>query len=132
MRRQRDPDRVILYGTSNGNRTYGLAHLEHFTLSEHAVHFWRFDLCRAVQNRVKAIDGWVIDLQLENEAVELRFGQRVCPFHFERILCCQYEERRIQFVRSLPHRHAAFFHGFQQCRLRFWSGTIDFIRQQDV
>ena len=37
-------------------------------------------------------------LQLEQEAVELGFGQRVGAFHLERVLRRQHEERRVQPV----------------------------------
>ena len=88
MSRECDPDGVILDGTSDGNRTHGPAHLQHFALAEHAVDLRLFDLCRPIQNRVKAINGGVVDLQFQKKAVELRFRQRIRSFHFERVLRC--------------------------------------------
>ena len=37
-----------------------------------------------------------------------------------------------QRVRVIVHRHLRFVHRFQQCRLRFRRGAIDFVRKHNI
>ena len=42
-----------------------------------------------------------VDVQLEQEAIELRLGQRIGALHLERVLRGQHEERLLERVRGL-------------------------------
>ena len=70
--------------------------------------------------------------QLEEEAVELGFGQRVGAFHFERVLRGQHEERRGQAVRFAGDGDRVLLHRFEQGGLGLGRGAVDFVGQQDV
>src|ERR1051326_5710491 len=132
MRRQRCPDGVILHWTCDGDRAHGFSHFQHFTLSEPSNNFRLLGFRRAVQDSVQAFDRRVIHFQLHKKPVELCLGEWISTFHLQRILCGQYEERRIQFVCPLADGYAAFFHRLEQRRLGFGGGSIDLVRQQDV
>ena len=69
---------------------------------------------------------------LHQEAIELGFGQRIGAFHFDGILRRHHEERRFQFMRGGAAGDGAFLHGFEQRRLRFRRGAIDFVGQNQV
>ena len=70
--------------------------------------------------------------QLVEEAVELRFGQRVRSLHFQRVLRGEHEERFGQFVRVTGDGDGVLLHRFEQCRLRLRRRAVDFVREQDV
>ena len=72
------------------------------------------------------------DVDLEHEAVELRFGQRIRAFELDRILRRQHEERRRQRPRLAERRHAPFLHRFEQRRLGLRRGAVDLVGQQQV
>ena len=44
------------------------------------------------------VGGEVIENRVEQESIELRFGQRIGAFEFDRVLRGQHEERRGQTV----------------------------------
>ncbi len=72
---------------------------------------------RHVEHRPKRLAGRVRHHELEHEAVQLRFGQRIGSFLLDRILRGQHEKRARQgWVRR--RRHLLFLHGFEQGRLR--------------
>jgi hypothetical protein len=48
--------------------------------------------------------GQVVDHDVEHEAVELRFGQRIGAFHLDRVLRGQHEERFLQRWRTARPR----------------------------
>ena len=74
----------------------------------------------------------IVDLDVEHEAVELGFGQRIGPFLLDRVLRGDGEERLGQGVGRLPDRHFALLHRLQQGRLRLGRRAVDFVGQQDV
>ena len=72
------------------------------------------------------------DAQLEEEAIELRLGQRVGPLHLDRVLRRQHEERRRQRVGLLADRDRLLLHRLEQRRLRLGRGAVDLVGQHDV
>ena len=56
----------------------------------------------------------IIDNQLINKAVELRFGQRVSAFHLKRVLSRQHEKDAFELVGLSAHSHLPLLHGFEQ------------------
>jgi hypothetical protein len=53
----------------------------------------------------------IADIDLQEEAVELGFGQRIGAFLFQRILRRQHMERRGQVVALAGHGHVPLLHG---------------------
>ena len=74
----------------------------------------------------------VVDHQLEEEAVELRFGQRVGALQVDRVLRRQHEERLGQRVRLAAHRDGVLLHRFQHGRLGARRGAVDLVGQDQV
>jgi hypothetical protein len=78
------------------------------------------------------VGGEIAQHGVEQEAVQLRFRQRVGAFELDGVLGGQHEERRRQFVIIAAHGAGELLHRFEQCRLRFGRGAVDFVGQQDV
>ena len=74
----------------------------------------------------------VVDAQLEEEAVELGFGQWVGALLLDRVLRSQHEERLAQLHRLPGRGHGVLLHRLEQRRLRFRGSAVDLVRQYDV
>ena len=63
-------------------------------------------------------------ISLHQKPVELRLGQRIGAFHFDRVLGRHDEKRRFELVRGGAAGDGALLHRFEQGRLRFraWRG----------
>src|SRR5262245_12779154 len=92
MRRKCDSDGVVLYRPRNGYGADGFSHFQNFALSENAFNFGLLIFRGSIQDRMKAIDGGIVHLQLHKKTVELRFRQRIRSFHLKRVLRSQYKE----------------------------------------
>ena len=69
---------------------------------------------------------------LEEKAIELRLGQGIGSFHFDRIESRQHEKWRWEAIGGASHRDLQFGHSFQQRRLGLGRRAVDLIRQQDM
>ena len=69
---------------------------------------------------------------MKKKAVELRFRQRVSAVLLDGVLRGEHEEGRGELVRGSGDGDGLFLHRFEQRRLGFGRGAIDFIRQQHV
>ncbi len=87
---------------------------------------------RAVDDRRQLLAAGVADDQLEEEAVELRLGQRVRAFLLDRVLRGHHEERLLELVVLAADGDGAFLHRFEQGRLRLGRGAVDFVGQADL
>ena len=76
-----------------------------------------FGIERHVEHRPKRLAGRERHLELEHEAVQLRFGQRVGSFELDRVLRRQHAERARQAMGNACVRHLPLLHGFEQGRL---------------
>ncbi len=74
----------------------------------------------------------VIDLDVEQEAVELRFGQRIGPFLLQRVLRGQHEERRGQRVHLAAGGDLPLLHRFEHGGLRLGRRAVDLVGQEHV
>ena len=74
----------------------------------------------------------IIEHGVEQEAIELRFGQRIGAFQLDGVLRRQNKERRFDLVLMPAHRARQLLHGFEQRRLRLGRRAVDFVGQQDV
>src|SRR3546814_3953988 len=72
----------------------------------------------------------IIDDELEQEAVELRLGQRIDALLLDRILRREHGEARAHHMRLAVDRHTAFLHRFQKRRLRLVRGAVDLVGEQ--
>nr|GEU28510.1 hypothetical protein [Tanacetum cinerariifolium] len=76
--------------------------------------------------------GRIHDVDAQQEAVELRLGQRVGARLLDRILRGQHEEWPGQRVGLAGKGHAALLHGFEQRRLRLGRRAVDLVGQQHL
>ncbi len=74
----------------------------------------------------------ILHLQLEEEPVELCFGQRIRALHLDRVLRRQHEKRLLELKRRLAHGHADFLHRFEECGLCLGRRAVDLVGQHDV
>ena len=74
----------------------------------------------------------ILDDELEEEAIELRLGQRVGAFHLERVLRREHEERLLELVGLLRDGDRALAHRLEQRRLRLRRRAVDLVGEHDV
>ena len=74
----------------------------------------------------------VVDVDVHQKAVHLRFGQRIGPFLLDRVLGGHDHEQRRQLVGRARHRDLALFHRLEQRRLHLGRGAVDLVGQHDV
>ena len=74
----------------------------------------------------------IADAQAHQEAVELRFGQRIGAVVLHRVLRGDHHERARQRMRPAVDGDLAFVHGFEQRGLRLGGGAIDLVGQQKI
>ena len=74
----------------------------------------------------------IADVDLQQEAVELRFGQRIGAFLLERVLCRQHVERRGHIMALAGDRDVVLLHGLQQRRLGLRAGAVDLVGHQQL
>ena len=77
-------------------------------------------------------DGEIVEHDVEEEAVKLRFRKRIGAFQFDWILRREHEKRPFQINRLAGGGDMIFAHGLQQGGLCFRRRAVDFIRQHDV
>ena len=74
----------------------------------------------------------VVEDDLEQEAVELRLGQREDALVLERVLGRDHEERVGQLMRLALDRDGALLHRLEQRRLGARRRPVDLVGEQDV
>ena len=74
----------------------------------------------------------VAHIHFEKESVELRFGQPVDAFLFDRILGGQHHEWKWQRNRGAVNGDLILLHRLQQGGLSLGRSAIDFVREQDL
>ena len=74
----------------------------------------------------------VIHLDVEHEAVQLRFRQRIGPLLLDGVLRGNGEEGLRQRIGGLSHGHFPLLHGLQQGGLGLGWGAVDLVGQEDA
>ena len=74
----------------------------------------------------------IVDLGVQEEAVELRLGKRVRALLFDRVLRRHDHEQVVQRVTPFADRDLALLHGLQQRGLDFCRRAVDFVCQDQV
>ena len=74
----------------------------------------------------------VADGHAQQEAVELRLGQRVGAFVLDRVLRREDEERRPELACLALGRHLPLLHRLEQRGLRLRRGAVDLVGEQEV
>ncbi len=66
------------------------------------------------------------------ETVPLRLGQGIGAFHLDGVLGRDDHERRFQVIGDTINGDLVFLHAFEECRLRFGSGSVDLVGYDQV
>ncbi len=74
----------------------------------------------------------IVDVDLHQEAVELRFGQRIGAFLLQRVLRREHVERLRQVVARAGNGDVLLLHRLQQRRLRARAGAVDLVGHQQL
>ena len=117
----------------------GHRHAAHQALERHEVCAGHWPLERRLENRRRRLDdhelfffGRMVHHDVEHEAVQLRFRQRIRALELDRVLRREDVERLFELVGAALDGDAVFLHGFQQCGLRLGRRAVDFVGQHDV
>ena len=92
--------------------------------SQGCAHFAVFSARRLNQDAALGIEIWVRNIDLEQEPVQLGFGQGVGAFLFDRVLRRQHMEGRGQIVAHPGDGHMMLLHGLQEGRLGPRAGRL--------
>ena len=74
----------------------------------------------------------VINIDVHQKTVELRFGQRVSAFLLDRVLRRHHHKQLGQFVGGPADCDLALGHGFEQRRLHFRRRTVDLVSEHQI
>ena len=74
----------------------------------------------------------VADLHVQQETIELGFGQRVGAFLLDRVLGRHDHEQALERIGLVADRDLAFLHGFEQGRLHLRRRAVDLVGQDQV
>ena len=74
----------------------------------------------------------VADVDLQQEPVELGFGQRIGALLLQRVLGGQHVERRRHVMALSGDGDVVLLHGLQQRRLRLGAGAVDLVGHQEL
>jgi len=105
---------------------------ENLRRSGNAIHRYRLAAGHPAQNFLFLIARRITDVQLQHEAVDLRFRKRVCAFLLDRVLRRQNEERLFEDVGCAADGDLLFLHRFEERGLDLGRSSIYFVRQDDV
>ena len=132
MRCQHHLHQIIAHILRYRNLRRGPFHLKNLRPRNHLLNFGTIQPSRTIQNQVHLRMIRQSHRKLKKEAVQLRFRQRVGSIHFDRILRGEHKIGTLQPVTMSADRHGLFLHRFEQRRLRFRRGAVNFVRQQNV
>ena len=97
-----------------------------------AEHVGRDALVREVEHRELGLRVGVLELDLEEEAVELALRERMHSLVLMRVLRGDHEERVGQLVRLAVDRDLALAHRLEEGGLRAGRRTVDLVCEEDV
>ncbi len=91
-----------------------------------------FGAGRVEQDFALGVLARIVDVDLHQEAVELRFRKRIGAFLLERVLRRQHMERLRQIVPRARDRDVLLLHRLEQCGLRARRGAVDLVGHQEL
>jgi hypothetical protein len=89
-------------------------------------------LARKLQDRVLGLRRGISDLNVQQEPVELRLGQRIGAVLLDRVLRRHHHEQLGQAEACAPDAHLALFHRLEQRRLHLRRRAIDLVGEHQV
>src|SRR5579859_3519793 len=89
------------------------------------------DLLLLEDQHLVALRG-VPQIEPQKKPIELRLGKGKGTLVFDRILCCQNDERRRKSIGCAVDGYLPLFHRFEQCRLSLWRRSIDLVGKNNL
>ena len=130
-RRVGERDGVGRVAALDGDRAHGLAVAHQRVGLQDPAHL-RLAGQDARDDRGLVLDARVVDEDLQQEAVDLRLGQRVGALGLDRVLRREDEERGRDRERLPADRHLLLLHDLQQRRLHLRGRAVDLVGEQQV
>ncbi len=109
-----------------------MLHRNHIVRREHCIDIGYRIARRRGDDRLFFLLRGIIHAQLEHEAIELRFRQRIRPFLLDGILRRKHEKRRGEPICLTRGTDLMLLHRLQQRRLGLRRRAIDFVGEHDV
>jgi len=98
---------------ANRDRAHQFLQVQDRAAGEHLANFGLFVARGGRKDRLFLEGRGVVDLDVEHEPVELRFGQRIGAFLLDWVLGCDRKERLWQGISRLTNRDFSLLHGLQ-------------------
>ena len=89
-------------------------------------------LARELQDRRFGRGMRIVDADVQQEAIELRFGQRIGAFLLDRVLRRHDQEQRRQRIRVAADRDLPLGHRLEHRRLHFRRRAVDLVGEDQV
>ncbi len=99
---------------------------------EHAQRLRTFRAGRFGDDLHLVVFGQVGHHDVEQEAIELRFGQRIGAFELDRVLRGQHEERPLERIGPAGGGDVILLHRLEQRRLRLRRRAVDLVGENDL
>ena len=132
MRGEDEADDVVLQVFGQDHFADELPPLQDFGAVHDLRRFGELVLGRAVDDCIQFIARAVADDELEKEAVQLCFGQRVGSFLLDRVLRGEDEERLFERVAFAGDGDGSLLHGLEHGRLGLRRGAVDFVGEENL
>ena len=132
MGREHEADGVVFARARRRDLANQLLQLDDLVFGQHAVDLFLVAFGCAVKDFGQFGATRIADDQLEKEAVELGFGQRIGSFLVDRVLRGHHEERLFELADLAAGGDAFFLHRFEHGGLRLGRGAVDFVGEDEL
>jgi len=132
MRGEHEAHGVIFHVRCDGNFAHQLHEFHERVAVEDFVDLGFRAGGGAVDDLVQFVRARIADDNLEEEAIQLRFGQWIRAFLVNRVLRCHDEERFGELAEFAARSDLFFLHGFEHGGLGLGRGAIDFVGEDEV
>ena len=127
-----EPDCVLDDLLGDRHFAHNLVKLEHVLAVKQRFDGFRFSGGGASDHFDLVGLGEVVDHDVEHESIQLRLGQRIGAFHFDRILGRQHEERLLEHVAGSGGGYLVLLHRLEQRGLGLGRRAVNFVGEDHV
>ena len=132
VRREDESCGVLLdMGRDDDGLDEGL-HFEDAVAVDDRVSGWVLSAGGAIDDFHQVFESGVSDINFEQEAIELRFGERVGSFLLDWVLGREDKEGFVELVGFSGDSDGVLLHRFEERGLGLWSGAVDLVSEEDL